>query len=102
MLHIGDSLREFERALSDAMHDQLPFALSRALNDTAEDVAGAWRAGLNYRLDRPTPFTLRAPFIQRRATKSSPTVIPAFRDIQAGYLGRQRRLFHGRTGWARG
>jgi hypothetical protein len=86
MLYIGDNLREFERALSDAMLDQLPFALARALNDTGQDVADAWRAGLNYRLDRPTPFTLRAPYIARRASKRSPTVVPAFRQIQGEYL----------------
>lgn len=39
---------------------QLPFAMSRALNDTAEDVRQAEIAKMRSVFDRPTPYTLNA------------------------------------------
>ena len=39
---------------------QLPFAMSRALNDTAEDVRKAEIAKMQSVFDRPTPYTLNA------------------------------------------
>lgn len=39
---------------------QLPFAMSRALNDTAEDVRNAEIATMQRVFDRPTPYTLNA------------------------------------------
>lgn len=49
---------------------QLPFALSRALNDTAEDVRKAEIAKMKAVFDRPTPFTLNA-FQIKPSTKAS-------------------------------
>lgn len=69
MIEIGHNLREFERGLSYAMREQLPFAISRALNDTAHDVAtDALRDEMRARFDRPTRFTLNA-FRYDRSTK---------------------------------
>lgn len=86
MLHIGDNLRDFERQLSDALQEQLPFAAAQALNDTGSDVAEAIRAEMGDSFDRPTPFTQRGPAILRRASKRLLTVVPGVRRIQSGYL----------------
>lgn len=86
MLNIGDNIAVLERQLSDAMLEQLPFAAARALNDTATDVADAWRESMERQLDRPTPFTLRGPHLQRRARKTRLTAVAAVRPIQAEYL----------------
>lgn len=86
MLHIGDNLAAFERGLSDAMQEQLPFATALALNDTARDVVEAWQAAAPQIFDRPTPFTERGFAILRRARKRSLTTIPGIRRIQAEYL----------------
>ena len=69
MLQIGDNLAAFERVLHDAMLQQLPFAVSRALNDTAHEVAtDALADEMRRAFDRPTRFTLQA-FRFDRATK---------------------------------
>lgn len=80
MLHIGDNLRDFERSLSDAMLRQLPFAMARALNDTAHDVANIHLpAAMRREFDRPTRFTLNA-FRFERATKTRLTVVVLPKD----------------------
>lgn len=86
MINIGSNLAQFERALSDAMLEQLPFAMSQALNDTGRDVAEGWQANMRGVFDRPTPFTLRGPHLQRRATKRRLTAVVAMRPIQAEFL----------------
>ena len=86
MLHIGDNLRDFERQLSDALQEQLPFAAALALNDTGADVAEALDREMGDAFDRPTPFTRRGPAILRRASKRSLTVVPGIRRIQSEYL----------------
>lgn len=80
MLHIGNNLRAFERSLSDAMLVQLPFALSRALNDTAHDLASVHLpAAMRRDFDRPSRFTLNA-FRFDRATKRQLTVVVLPKD----------------------
>lgn len=58
------------RALSDVATKQLPYALSRALNDTAQDVLKDNRRLMESVFDRPTPYTLGS-FMVRNATQSS-------------------------------
>lgn len=85
MISFEIDTRAFERALTDLERNQLPFAISRALNDTAEDVKQAWEGDILRRLDRPTPFTQRAVFIQR-STKSRLVAVVGIKDTQAEYL----------------
>ncbi|MGV6848564.1 MAG: hypothetical protein ACWA5A_09315 [Marinibacterium sp.] len=85
MLKIKDNIAEFERGLSDIARRQVPFAVALALNDTAADVERAWRAHLQERLDRPTPFTLRGMF-KARASKRTLTAVVGFKRIQSEYL----------------
>ncbi|MCB5199031.1 hypothetical protein LGQ03_07245 [Loktanella sp. TSTF-M6] len=93
MISIADNIDEFQRGLSDFARNQLPFAVSQALNDTVGEVEEAWRVQLQRRLDNPTPFTLRGTFKQR-SSKTRLTASVAFRDIQSSYL---RRLVTGGT-----
>lgn len=67
---------------------QLPFALSRALNDTAEDVRKAEVATMRRVFDRPTPYTLNA-FQIRPSTKASLSAVIETRPVQGPYLERQ-------------
>lgn len=58
--------------LSDLEREQFPFALARAINDTAfEDVRPGWRDAMMRVFDRPTPLTLNAVLVNR-ATKEQP------------------------------
>lgn len=65
---------------------QIPFALSRAINDTARDVVLAQRAVMQEHLDRPTPFTLRGAAVLGYASKARLEAVVGFRPIQAAYL----------------
>lgn len=86
MISFQDNIREFQSGLSDLALRQIPFAASQALNDTAEDVADAWRTHMERRIDRPTPFTLRGVHLANRARKAALTAVVGIRPLQAGYL----------------
>lgn len=79
------NVREVERGLSGFALRQLPFALSLALNATAEDVKRNADKALARRLDRPTRFTLRA-FRVLRSTKRRLASAVFAMDRQAAYL----------------
>jgi hypothetical protein len=69
---------------------QMPFALSRALNDTATDVRAAEVATMKRVFDRPTPYTLGA-FQIKPATKANLVAVVEQKE-QAGrrdYLKRE-------------
>lgn len=84
------NIREVERGLSDFAQRQLPFAVSVALNATADDVAKNATKGLARRLDRPTRFTLRA-FAVLRSTKNRLAARVFAKDRQAEYLAFQEQ-----------
>jgi len=70
-----------------AAQKQVPFAISRALNETANDVRKAIPVKLASVFDRPTPFTTsaNAMFI-KPATKTRLVASVVFKDRQASYL----------------
>lgn len=72
------------RALSDVATKQLPYALSRALNDTAQDVLKDNRRLMESVFDRPTPYTLGS-FMVRNATQGS---------LQASVEQKQQAAMH--------
>lgn len=90
MISIDLDTRPLEAALTEVERNQLPFALSQALNDTANDVKRAWEATIERQLDRPTPFTRRSVFVQR-SNKRRLEAIVGIKDIQAEYLRWQVR-----------
>ena len=75
----------FARQLDDVMRRQLPFAVARALTETAKKAADAERDEMRRSLDRPTPFTLRAIAV-RPATKANQTAVVYIQPLQAAYL----------------
>ena len=88
MINISHNMAAFERQLSDALREQLPFALALALNDAGQDAKEAVEDHMDRAFDRPTPYTKRALFM-RRASKRRPTVEVAVKRVQASYLRRQ-------------
>lgn len=62
---------------------QVPFAAAQALTWTAKDVAGAETNEMSSVFDRPTPFTLNAPYV-RPATKQTLQAEVGLKD-QAGH-----------------
>lgn len=87
-VNLRHNVREVERGLSDFARNQVPFATSVALNETAADVARNATKGLARRLDRPTRFTLRA-FAILRSTKRRLAARVFAKDRQASYLATQ-------------
>lgn len=76
---------EVLRQLRGKLERQIPFAVSKALNDTGKQIQQDLAQDLERLLDRPTPFTKRA-FGLKRATKTSPRITIFIKDIQAQYL----------------
>lgn len=82
---------QLERNLASAKK-QIPFATSKALNDTANIVAKHLTDEMDKHLDRPTPFTKRAfltgsgRFKGKRSTKRDLEVIIMADKIQNEYL----------------
>ncbi len=69
-LSIKAETAKFAAALSAVASKQLPYAISRALNDTAQDVLADNKRLMTSVFDRPTPFTLNA-FYAKPATQQS-------------------------------
>lgn len=88
-----DNIDQVLRQLSGVLERQIPFAVSKALNDTGFDITRDLADELDKRLDRPTAFTKRA-FGVKRASKRKPKVTIFVKDIQAEYL--QYAIFGGR------
>lgn len=85
MIELKLDTKEFEKSLDNLAKKQMPFAASKAMNDTANDVKRALEAQLPKKLDRPTPFSQRA-FGIKRSSKRKLTVSIFIKDIQAEYL----------------
>jgi hypothetical protein len=81
---LQEVIKDMERIRSD----QLPFATSKALNDTAKLVRERTVATMRTVFDRPTPFTLNA-FQIHPATKSNLTAKVEFKHERLGYMRTQ-------------
>lgn len=76
----------FERTLNDAEKRQLPFALARALTQTArDDVKPSLDRQIDLSFEAPTPFTRRA-IGYLRASKSNMVASVFIKDVQGQYL----------------
>ncbi len=82
---LSSNVGALEKDLSHAARRQLPFALSVALNRTAEDIRRNETKRLDKAIDRPTPFTRKA-FAIRRSTKARPTARIFAKRAQSAYL----------------
>ena len=81
-------LRRLEQKLTVIAMIQMPFAISRAVNDCAQAATRDVNAAMREIFDRPMAFTERASVAPRAlaATKESPIATITFRPIQAKYL----------------
>ena len=71
--------------LRGAQRKQIPFAVAKALSDTAWDVAKEEARQMPMKLDRPIPFSVKA-FGVIRATKAKLVATVFIKPIQAAYL----------------
>ncbi|RSU46332.1 hypothetical protein [Sphingomonas sp. S-NIH.Pt15_0812] len=78
-------LKPLHRAMIAMGAEQVPFAMSLALNELAQGVAEIEEQGIARTFDTPTPFTRKA-IRTVRATKTRPIATVAIKDIQAEYL----------------
>ena len=67
-LSVESNIKEVAQYLNHIQLRQLPFATSKALNDTAWQARAALMAQAPKKMDRPTPFTVKD-FRVKRATK---------------------------------
>lgn len=84
-IDIRGDLRPLQRAMIALRAEQVPFAMSLALNALAKGVSADQTKLLDETFDTPTPFTEKAYRIEV-ATKSRPVAVVAAKDIQAQYL----------------
>src|SRR5277367_1865987 len=75
-----------QRKLSAFARNQLPFALSLAVNTLAFDLMRAENVNISKVFKHPRPFTQRSTQVERKATKASPIAIVSVRPTQAAYL----------------
>ena len=87
MFKLTDNIPQCVSRLDNLTARQLPFATSRALNDTAEDIRKAEVREMRAVFDRPTPYTLGA-FQIRPATKDNLSAVVERKSKQ----GRQHYL----------
>jgi hypothetical protein len=60
MFSVKGSMKPVTKHLSKMQKKQIPFAAAQAINSTLFDVMKAEKAQLPKKLDRPTPFTMKA------------------------------------------
>lgn len=78
-------IKEIISSLTDLGKKQVPFAISKALNDTAFQAKSAMDAQIKQKLDRPMPFTQRATKY-KKSNKRNLEAIIFIQDNQAEYL----------------
>ena len=87
---VNVNMRAVMKQLHNLQKKQIPFAIKKGLDFTAEDVNKRLVRSLPDYIDRPTPFTLRA-FGYQRASKKNLRARVFIKDIQAKYLNWQIR-----------
>lgn len=91
-IEVKSDLDKLTARLNWIQRQQVPYAASVALNNVAVDVANAITAQMETKLDRPTPFTLKAfqfrpgTFRGKRSTKQNLEVVIEAAKIQGEYL----------------
>ena len=95
MINIKSNIDEVIKQISIAKKEQIPYAISLAVNETAQDIATEVTEQMPRFIDRPTPFTLKAylsasgKWKGKRANKRDLTAIIQAGEIQAEYLAFQ-------------
>ena len=88
MIRFDVDTRDVDRMLrwTATLQGQLPYATSRALNDTAKQVAADLNASTTRYFDKPTPFTQRGYRVSQFSSKTSPVAELDLKPIQRDYL----------------
>jgi hypothetical protein len=79
-------VRDAQAKLSAFARNQLPFALTTAVNSLAFDLMRAENAHIAKVFKHPRPFTQRATQVEKKARKGDPTAIVSVRADRAKYL----------------
>ena len=58
-ISVSADVKKAKKQLSRIQRKQIPFALSRAINDSLEDAKKAEMGAIRNYIDRPTPWTMR-------------------------------------------
>ena len=58
-ISVSADVKKAKKQLSRIQRKQIPFALSRAINDSLEDAKKAEMGAIRNHIDRPTPWTMR-------------------------------------------
>ena len=69
-IDIRSDIKELTRSLNRIQRKQIPFATSKALNNTAFDVRKSLQDGLDIHLDRATPYTKRGVQVEKSTKKN--------------------------------
>ena len=86
-------VKKFAASMRRISKKQMPFAGSKALNDTAFDIRGDEITAINKYIDRPIPFTKKGVLV-KKATKTKLVAFVKIRPAQARYL--QWQVFGGK------
>jgi hypothetical protein len=95
MINLKSNIDEVIRNLRYMRRDQIPYAISLAVNQTAQDIATEVTNEMPKHIDKPTPFTMKAyvnasgKWKGKRANKRDLTAIIQAGQIQAEYLAFQ-------------
>jgi hypothetical protein len=84
-INVKADIKAATAKLNSVQRRQVPFATSKALNDTAWEVVKEEQRQMPAKLDRPTLFSIRA-FGVDRSTKSKLFATVFVKPIQAAYL----------------
>jgi hypothetical protein len=87
-IDLSSNVRDVVGDVDLLFNDQVPFAIAKALTDTARQISAAMPAELESALDRPIDFTRRGFYVQP-ARKTDPQAVVGVKDVQARYLGYQ-------------
>jgi len=60
MFNVKGDMKPIIKHLDKTQKKQIPFAAAQAINNTLFDIMKAEKAQLPKKLDRPTPFTMKA------------------------------------------
>lgn len=85
-INLSSNVREVISDVDLMFSDQVPFAIAKAMTDTARKVAAAMPAQLEQSFDRPTDFT-RKGFYSQGARKDNLEAVVGVKDKQQEYLG---------------
>lgn len=91
---LENSIKKLTAGLSDLAKQQVPFALSVALNNTAKHAKREAQRQMKVKLDNPTPFTVNGVAVIRSNKRNLSAKI-LVKDIQADYI--KHAVYGGRS-----